>query len=205
MIRATFAIAVAFLCIAAASLAPVAFESPCECRDNHGQHRWSVKIDPSLSPTDASAIQAATPSDIYSWPGPDVPLTQSSERTGIENKWFALTGRVVALKVEADGDLHIALQDATSDKPCIVVVEVPAKPQWCDIPNTVFSWTRTRFPFHTSSAKKLRLNQAPVITVTGKAFFDVGHSLKDQKSNRRSHLPDYAAWEIHPVMKLNVQ
>ena len=26
----------------------------------------------------------------------------------------ALTGRVVALKVEADGDLHIALQDATA-------------------------------------------------------------------------------------------
>ena len=35
-----------------------------------------------------------------------------SERTGIENKWFALTGRVVELKVEEDGDLHIALHDA---------------------------------------------------------------------------------------------
>jgi hypothetical protein len=32
---------------------------------------------------------------------------------------------------------------------------------------------------------------------------DVGHSLKDQKSNRRSHLPGYAAWEIHPVMTEN--
>jgi hypothetical protein len=41
----------------------------------------------------------------------------TSERTGIENKWFALTGRVVAVKVEADGDLHIALADATGDKP----------------------------------------------------------------------------------------
>jgi hypothetical protein len=43
-------------------------------------------------------------------------LTQRSERTGIENKWYVLTGRVVALKVEADGDLHIALEDPTSDK-----------------------------------------------------------------------------------------
>ncbi len=51
---------------------------------------------------------------------------------------------------------------------------------------------------------RMWLNQAPVITVTGKAFFDVGHSFKDQKSNRRSHLPDYAAWEIHPVMALRV-
>lgn len=48
------------------------------------------------------------------------------------------------MKVEADGDLHIALADATGDKPGIVVVEVPAKPQWCTIRETVFSWTRTR-------------------------------------------------------------
>jgi hypothetical protein len=34
-------------------------------------------------------------------------------------------------------------------------------------------------------------------------LFDVGHSL-DQKFNRRSHPPDYAAWEIHPVMKIAV-
>src|SRR5260370_27612561 len=198
-------IAVAFLSSAAASQPPVTFESPCECRDNHGEHRWAVKNDPSTPPVDASAIQAVTPSDVFSWPGPGVRLTQHSERTGIETKWFALTGRVIALKAETDGDLHIALADATGDKPGIVVVEIPAKPQWCEIRNTVFSWTRTRLPFHTSSAKKLMLNETPVITVTGKAFFDVGHSLKDQKSNRRSHLPGYAAWEIHPVMKLTVQ
>jgi hypothetical protein len=82
--------------------------------------------------------------------------------------------------------------------------KIPAKPQWCEIRNTVFSWTATRFPFHTSSAKKLTLNQTLVVTVTGKAFFDVGHSLKDLRLNRRSHLPSYAAWEIHPVMKLDI-
>jgi len=67
-----------------------------------------------------NAIESVTRSDIYRLPGPDVPLTQSSERTGIENQWFALTGRVVALKVEADGNLNIALQDATGDKPGIL-------------------------------------------------------------------------------------
>ena len=45
--------------------------------------------------------------------------------------------------------------------------------------------------------------EPPVITVTGKAFFDVGHSPKDQ-ANRRTDLPGYAAWEIHPVMKIAV-
>jgi hypothetical protein len=134
-------VAVAFVCsTAAATSPPVTFESACECRDNHGKHRWSVKNDPTLPPTDANALQSVTPSDMFSWPVPDVRLAQQSERTGIENKWFALTGRVVAVKVETDGDLHIALIDATGDKPGIVV-ETPAKPQWCEIRNMVFSWT----------------------------------------------------------------
>jgi hypothetical protein len=66
-----------------------------------------------------SAIQAATPSDIYGWPGIDVQLNWQSERTGIENNWYALTGRVATVKVETDGDLHLALQDATDNKPSI--------------------------------------------------------------------------------------
>jgi hypothetical protein len=189
MTRATTLIvaALAFVCNAAAakSQSPVTFESPCECRDNHGEHRWAVKNDPSTPPTDASAIQAVTPSDVFGWPGPAEHLTQSSERTGIENNWFALTGRVVDMKVEMDGDLHLALQDATGGKPGIVVVEVPAEPQLCSIRQTVFSWTTTRFPFHTSSDRKLKLIETPIITVTGKAYWDVGHAPKDQ-SNRRS-------------------
>ena len=187
MTRSAFTIAIALICgAAAAGSLPVTFTSPCKCRDHHGKGRLAVKSDPSTPPADASAIQALTPSVIFSWPGPDVHLTGQSGRTGIENKWFVLTGRVVAVKAETDGDLHIDLQDAAGDKPGIVVVEVPEKPQWCSIRETVFNWTRTRFPFHTGSAKKLKLNQSPVITVTGRAFFDVGHSLKNQKSNRRS-------------------
>jgi hypothetical protein len=203
MTLATFTIAaIAFISSAAAATEPpVTFGSPCECKANHGKARLAVKNDPSTPPADASAIQAVTPSDIFSWPGPDAHLTGQSERTGTENNWFALTGSVVAVKVEADGDLHIALQDATGDKPGIVVVEVPAEPHWCSIRETVFSWTRTKFPFHTSSDRKLKLIDAPIITVTGKAYWDVGHAPKDQ-SNRRSHLPGYAAWEIHPVMHL---
>ena len=137
---------------------------------------------------------------------PPVPifLPASAPSAVFENKWFALTGRVVAVKAETDGDLHVELKDATGGKPGIVVAEVPAKPQWCEIRNMVFSWTRTRFPFHTSSVKKLNVADPPIITVIGKAYFDVGHAPKDQ-SNRRKYLPDYAAWEIHPVMKIEVQ
>jgi len=54
---------------------------------------------------------------VFNWPGLNVPLTWESERTGIENDWYALTGRVVAVKGEADDDLHIAIQGETGDKP----------------------------------------------------------------------------------------
>ena len=94
-----------------------------------------------------------------------------------------LTGRVVAVKAETDGDLHIALRDATGDKPRIVVVEVPAKPRWCSIRETVFSWARTKFPFQTSSAKKLNVTNPPIVTVVGKAFFDIRHSPKDHDAD----------------------
>jgi hypothetical protein len=205
MTRGTFTIAVAFLCsTAAATEQEVTCESPCECSSAHGKGRWLVKNDPSSPPTDASAIQSVTPSDIFSWPGPDIHLTQHSERTGIENNWFAVTGRVVAVKVEADGDLHIALSDATGDKQGIVVTEIPLGPRWCDIRTTVFSWSPTRFPFQTRSTKKLKVIKPPIITVIGKAFWDIGHAPKDQ-SNQRKYMPGYAVWEIHPVMKLDIR
>jgi hypothetical protein len=204
MTQATFTIAVvAFVCsTAAAAQQEVKCESRCECSSAHGKGRWSVKNDPETPPTDTSTIQAVTPSDIFSWAGPDV--HQQSKRTGLEQKWFAVTGRVVAVKVEADGDLHIALSDATGDTRGTVVCEVPLKPQWCDIRETVFSWTPTRFPFQTSSAKRLKIANPPVVTIVRKAFFDLGYAPKDQ-SNRRNHQPGYAAWEIHPVMKIDVQ
>src|SRR5512132_881806 len=109
--------AIAFICGTAAAAPPVTFESPCECRDYHGKGRLTEKNDAALPPTDPNAIQAVTPSDIFSWQGPTEPLKPSSGRIAAEQKWYAVTGRVVELRAEADGDLHIALQDATGNKP----------------------------------------------------------------------------------------
>jgi hypothetical protein len=162
-----------------------------------------VKTDPATPPTDGGAVESVTPSDVFSRQGTDVRVTWQSERTGIENKWFAPTGRVVAVQVEADGDLHIAVGNATDPKPGIVICEVPAEATWCEIRKTIFGWTRTRFPLHIRSTRELTLNETPIITVIGKAFWDVGHARKDQ-SNRRKKLPQYAVWEIDPVMALRV-
>jgi hypothetical protein len=41
----------ALFCSTAAAAPLVTYESPCECRDNHGKHRWAEKNDPALPPT----------------------------------------------------------------------------------------------------------------------------------------------------------
>jgi hypothetical protein len=98
-------------------------------------------------------MQAVTPSDVFTWQGPTEYLVPSSERIWSEQKWYALTGRVIELRVEEDGDLHIALQDATGEKPGIVVAEIPAKPQWCELRQIVFGWTKAQFPFRVRSGR----------------------------------------------------
>ena len=53
--RATFTIAVAFLCgTAAAAPQEVTCESPCSCSSAHGKGRWSVKNDPETPPKGVS-------------------------------------------------------------------------------------------------------------------------------------------------------
>ena len=106
----TFTVAaMAFVCGTAAAAPLVTYDSPCECRDYHGKGRLTEKNDATLPPADPNAIQAVTPSDIFSWQGPSEPLTRRSGRIAAEQKWYAVTGRVVAVKAETDGDIHIAL------------------------------------------------------------------------------------------------
>ena len=199
--------AITFLCGAAATTnPPVTFVSPCECEGFHGKTRWVTKTDQAPVPSDKSAVQSVTPSQIYAWEGlgTDVDLTRyTEERMPSEQKWYALTGRVVDAKVEADGDIHIALQDATGSAIGTVSAEIPVGPKWCEIRQIVFSWTTRKFPFSVKTAHTLKIREPHVITVTGKAFYDVGHAPADH-SNRRTSPKDYAVWEIHPVMALQV-
>jgi hypothetical protein len=51
--------------------------------------------------------------------------------------------------------------------------------------------------------KTFKISKAQVITVVGKAFFDISHAPKDH-SNRRTDLAGNAVSEIHPVMRLTV-
>src|SRR5258708_39717802 len=93
----------------------VTFVSPCECQGQKSGSRWPAKTDPSPGPLDKSTIQSVTPSQIYGWKGPEpnVPLTPETDtRIAAKQKWYHLTGRLISVKAEADGDITSLLRDA---------------------------------------------------------------------------------------------
>jgi hypothetical protein len=184
----------------------VTFVSPCECQGQKSGSRWAVKTDPSPVPLDKSTIQAVTPSQICNWKGPasNESLTpQTDTRIAAEQKWYNLTGRLDSVKVEDDGDITLVLKDADSKKAGSVNAEIPVGPKWCELRKLVFGWTTQSFPFSFKESQTLEMREPHVITVTGKAFFDVGHS-SPENPNRRTKPKKYAVWEIHPVMALHV-
>lgn len=180
----------------------VTFSSECSCEGDHAESRWQVKTDLTEPPAIVSQIQQTTPSAIFSWAGPGVSITRKQDRVAAEQQWYAVTGSVVDVRAEEDGDVHVVLEDATAGKPGKVVVELPLEARWCAMRTMVFSWTDATFPFETRRGNQLTVKQPLVVTVIGKAFYDVDHSGKDTKNNRRNYDPQLAVWEIHPVMKL---
>ncbi len=202
VLLATFVIGSAFPKSVIAGTAT--FVSPCECQGQKNGSRWPAKTDPSPVPSDGSTIQSVMPSQIYEWKGPDVPLTpETGTRIAAEQKWYNLTGSLVSVKVEDDGDITLVLKDVDGKKAGSVNAEIPVGPQWCDLRNLVFGWTTQSFPFSFKASQKLELREQHVITVTGKALFDVDHAPADG-SNRRTKPKKYSVWEIHPVMALHV-
>src|ERR1700730_16051666 len=89
MTRTAVTVAVLFPCTAATA-PEVTFVSPRECIGFHGKNRWIAKTDLSPVPSDKSAIQPVTPSQIYTWEGlgPNFDLTGYTEaRLPPEQKW----------------------------------------------------------------------------------------------------------------------
>ena len=187
----------------------VTFKDECHCVGCHAEYRWDVKTDDTEPP--ANVTSKLKPSQIGAWQGPGGIFTKTTPRRGKERNWYQVTGRVSLVKIEPDGDFHIQLVDeGAADGDVNVVVEVPFGEPWCDIRKEIFSWTKHSFPLATGG-KKVTLEKKPVVTVTGKAFYDAIHGGGDTSKNRRP-VPKGAAettknvtiWEIHPVMRLDV-
>jgi len=195
-----------FICTKpAAQQIEVTFVSPTECDLAHGAYRWDVKTDQELPPDTIPDTNKVKPSDIAQWPPLQGKVTMHTPRSGREKDWFEVTGKVVLVRAEADGDLHIQLKDADGQSDIMVVVEIPVKQHtgespWDESRTQVFGWSKTKFPFTLTSDRQLDLIKTPIIRVQGKAFFDAMH--KGATPNRRKSDPNVTVWEIHPVMTL---
>lgn len=196
--------------LAADSKPPAIFKDSCHCVGCGGEYRWDVKTDDDDPPQNVSA--KLTPSQIGDWSGPGGIFKKDTPRKVKEKRWYTVTGRVTLVKLERDGDFHIQLVDKNAnDDDVNVVVEVPFGEPWCDIRKEVFSWVKHKFPIKVQSSKKFTFERTPVVTITGKAFYDAIHGGGDTSRNRRP-VPKNAAlttrqvtiWEIHPVMALTL-
>jgi hypothetical protein len=93
--------------------------------------------------------------------------------------------------------------DANSNNVGTVSAEIAIGPKWCEIRQTVFSWTTQKFPFAVKTAHRLNIREPHAIIVTDEAFYDTGHA-PAAHSNRRRTPKDYAVRENHPVVKIEV-
>ena len=197
-------LAVAHTAAARGPARTVVYSSECSCENDHGVARWRAKTDRSEPPGNRNSIQAIVPSDMFGWPGPGT-IPRGGARLGKETQWFALTGRVITLQAENDADVHMVLVDATGNKPGKVIAELPLGDRWCRLRTIAFGWTNVVFPFEvTRDEYPFELIKHPIVTVIGKAFYDVDHSGKDYRINRRPRAKDKAVWEIHPIMQMEV-
>jgi hypothetical protein len=186
----------------------VMFESPTQCQNAHGVWRWAAKTTTEMPPAVIAEDHHVKPSDIAGWDEPDREIKSRSPRFGLENQWFVVTGRVIDVKAEEDGDLHVELCDAHNARSVRVVVEIPVdhhggQTPWNGMREMVFGWSDQAFPFETRTGHKLHLTEHPVVQVVGLAFYDAEH--QTSKPNRRRTTEPVAVWEIHPVMALKMQ
>jgi hypothetical protein len=116
-----------------------------------------------------------------------------------------LHGKVTAVIVEGDGDIHIELMN-TNGGPAKADAEIPAGRKWCSLRKMAFRWTEADFPIVTKRTE-LELKKHPVISVVGNAFWDGQHAPRATSRNavrrsRRTYDLACSVWEVHPVMVL---
>ena len=104
-----------------------------------------------------------------------------------EEKWYALAGRVVDAKAEGDGDIHMALVDATET----TLERLAPNSSWPKMVRNSTTGIRldgAEVSFGVKTAHELKIGEPHVITVTGKAFYDIGRAcgpLKPEKDAER--------------------
>jgi hypothetical protein len=207
------------------------FTDPCHCPHCGGTDRWLEKTDTASA---TAHPNPAKPSDLIGWNGPGGNLSKKepgAKRGPREEKWYSVTAVVMAVKAEKDGDVHLKLADVGTDPnkkpakkdrnhpPKVLYIDAEIPPvgtgeldydsrtkdaPWCALRKAVFDWTSRTFPFSTENGTDITLNEHPIVTIVGKAFYDIDHAPSPYLANRRPGDLEVDGWEIHPVMAMTV-
>ena len=184
----------------------VILTSACICPNCHGSYRAGVKDDPTAPLGRIPKSHQVTPRDIAAWPGLGGEIHTDTQRSGRELEWYGVIGRVTAVKIEADGDIHLQLENVGPHGADVqLIAEIPLGRRWCPIRREVLSWSSSTLPLSVTTGASLALTQHPVVRITGRAFYDGEHAVGgDTRGNRRVAVGGVAAsiWEIHPVAQL---
>ena len=133
---------------------------------------------------------------------------------GIEPNTVTVKGFIVAVKWDADNDLHIQLAPTPAFKVGQILLEIPAFQEFCDARTTMWNL------IHEDEKKggnkvtkgKGRIMKTPVLVeATGFVFFD-GHHGDTNNGCSKPHIsgihgrlkasPIKGMWELHPVIAL---
>lgn len=146
-----------------------------------GSYRWRVKTATDSSVIDTSAIRLSIDSVVSI----KRPYDCKHERQDEEKCSYTIVGRLIYWHLEADRDLHLAIQDTLSGNTII-----------CEIPDTTCSSIKSGFLFNQiADARRtfLSTNKLGIYELTGVLFFDKPHHAIGAS-------PMFS--ELHPIFKI---
>ena len=166
-------------------------------------YRWSAKITTSgftQTPTKPS-VNAALNWPALPFSGHSL-LSWCEARSGRETKPFSVLGWVRRTRTEADGDVHVEITQKANDPvaDCFVVEIPPANL------STRFNKARNDLAalLSVSQLSDKDFTTPTRARFTGLAFWDGWHATSTLPTNHgRCNSTNGAAWELHPVFKVN--
>ena len=150
-----------------------------------GFDRWAVKI---LDDKDAARIDFK-PIDtriaaLVAQPFHEIPYPEDSRISPEEFRVYRIKAKLIAVKSESDGDLHLILADPEHEA-VTMVAEIP-------VPRCVPAKYAEQF----GQARDCiaRLSPGAIVTVIGVGFWDYIHNARGAAKN---------GFELHPVLSIN--
>ena len=173
-----------------------------------GVERWSVKTG-----TDAEAVNVATEAvagtiaELVALPAPADPDTIPDRLAPTEETLYSLTATLTAYKLEADGDYHIVIADASG---ATMIAEIPdpdfcTGSAWLDQIRAARASFDAKFPQEVAGLKMFMALAAGVPMITkvsvsvqleGVGFFDRLHGQTGVAPN---------GIELHPVLSITFE